>query len=134
VQYVVACVAVCCSVVYCVAVCCFGHELSPGLRVCATRCTLQSTAIHYFSKIPMRCSALRCGAECCSVLQSVSACCSVFQRVALCCSVLQCVAVCCNVPHWSLIVPLQKHTHTRAHAHTHKRTHTHTGALATQQK
>ena len=99
-QYVVV---VCCSVLQCVAgwcivLQCVASTMSYPWPACGVLCkTLQPTGIHSFSRNAMRCSALRCGAECFSVLQSVSACCSVFQRVALCCSVLQCVAVCCNV-------------------------------------
>ena len=73
-QYVLQCVAVCCSVLQCVAVCCF----------------IDSSLSQYVI--------------CCHLVASWKASACVLQYVAVCCSVFQCVAVCCSVLHHWLII------------------------------
>jgi len=84
-EYVLQCVAVCCSVLRWVTLklCC------SVLQCVVVRMTWQTLLqpLLYFP-YPRICVAV-----CCSVLQCVAASCSMLQYVTMCCSVLQCVAV-----------------------------------------
>ena len=86
-QWVLQCVAVCCSVLRDFTnkyPCCNKH--TPLFCCHSLRSVLQGVAVYG--------SVLQCVAGCCSVLLSLSL---AWQCVAVCCSVLQCVAVCCSM-------------------------------------
>jgi len=106
-QFVAACVAICCSVP-------IGGS---GRFTCI--CALFGTFVHNTFTRGVVVSVAVCVALCCSVpivgsetftwiralfgtfvhntFTGIAVCCSVLQCVAVCCSVLQCVAVCCSV-------------------------------------